>query len=339
MKAIVFTRPNEISFVEIPQPEPGPGEVLLRVRHVGYCGSDLNTFRGLNPVVTYPRIPGHEIGAVIEAVTTGVPETFEPGMAVTVLPYTSCGKCAACLSGRMNACCSNQTLGVQRDGGLCEFLCVPWEKILYSPRLSLAELALVEPLSVGFHAAERGRVTPGETVCVLGSGMIGLGAIAGAALSKKARVIAVDLDDDKLQLARRAGAAEAINAKTDSLHDRLLEMTNGRGPNVIIEAVGAETTFRAAIDEAGFAGRVVYVGYAKSPVTYETKHFLLKELDILGSRNASRKNFEEVVAILETGRFPVQETITFTVNFASADRAMQEWSANPSKVTKIHVEI
>ena len=339
MKAIVFNRANEIGQVERVEPQPQSGEVRLRIRRIGYCGSDLNTFRGFNPVVTYPRIPGHEIGATIESVTDGVPENFKPGMTVTVLPYTNCGKCSSCLSGRVNACRDNQTLGVQRDGALTEFICVPWQKLIYSPKLSLAELALVEPLSVGFHAVERGRVAAGDTVCVLGSGMIGLGAIAGAALLRQARVIAVDVDDAKLQLARRAGAAEVINSKTESLHERLQELTSGHGPNVIIEAVGTEQTFLAAIDEASFAGRVVYVGYAKKPVAYETKYFLLKELDILGSRNATRRNFEEVVAVLESGAYPVKETITRTVPFAGAGQAMLDWSANPAQVTKIHVEL
>lgn len=130
-----------------------------------------------------------------------------------------------------------------------------------------------------------------------------------------------------------------INSKTKSLHERLQELTSGYGPNVIIEAVGTEQTFLAAIDEVGFAGRVVYVGYAKKPVAYETKYFLLKELDILGSRNATRRNFEEVVAVLESGAYPVKETVTRTVPFADAGQAMQDWSANPAKVTKIHVEI
>jgi threonine dehydrogenase-like Zn-dependent dehydrogenase len=339
MKAIVFNSAKEISQVERTEPQPQPGEVLLRIRHIGYCGSDLNAFRGFNPVVTYPRIPGHEIGASIERITAGVPEHFKPGMAVTVLPYTSCGKCSSCLSGRVNACRDNQTLGVQRDGALTEFICVPWQKLIYSPKLSLAELALVEPLSVGFHAVERGRVAAGDTVCVLGSGMIGLGAIAGAALLRQARVIAVDVDDAKLQLGRRAGATEVVNSKTESLHDRLQELTNGHGPNVIIEAVGTEQTFLAAIDEASFAGRVVYVGYAKKLVAYETKYFLLKELDILGSRNATRRNLEEVVAVLESGAYPVKETITRTVPFDGAGQAMRDWSANPAQVTKIHVEV
>src|SRR6266498_139820 len=128
MKAMVITEVGRTGYSERPQPQPAPGEVLLQVKRLGYCGSDLNTFRGFNPLVTYPRIPGHEIGAVIAEVTAGVPAQFKAGMETTVLPYTTCGVCPSCRSGRVNACRNNQTLGVQRDGAFTEFLCVPWEK-------------------------------------------------------------------------------------------------------------------------------------------------------------------------------------------------------------------
>jgi threonine dehydrogenase-like Zn-dependent dehydrogenase len=257
VKALVIAEPGQTRYVERAPPSPEPGEVLLQVKRVGFCGTDLNTFRGLNPLVTYPRIPGHEIAAVVAAVTPGVPPHVTVGLETTVLPYTACGGCASCRSGRVNACRSNQTLGVQRDGAFAEFLTVPWESLVRSARLSLAEHALVEPLSVGFHAVDRGRVTGGDTVLVLGCGMIGLGAISGAALGRGARVIAVDIDDAKLTLARKAGAAETINSRVGSLHDAVQTLTHGDGPSVAIEAVGVPETFRAAVDEVAFAGREV----------------------------------------------------------------------------------
>lgn len=339
MNALVITKAGETAYVERPRPEPAAGEVLLQVKRLGYCGSDLNTFRGANPLVTYPRVPGHEIAGTIAAVTPGVPATFEVGMATTALPYTSCGTCPSCRSGRVNACRTNQTLGVQRDGAFTEFITVPWQKLVRSDRLSIEEHALVEPLSVGFHAVERGRVSASDTVLVFGCGMIGLGAISGAALSRGARVIAVDVEDAKLDLARKAGAAETINSKSEDLHARVQALTNGDGPNVVIEAVGAPATFRAAVDEVAFAGRVVYIGYAKDAVSYETKYFVMKELDILGSRNATAENFQEVIRMLESGRYPVQETITRTVPFADAGKALAEWAAAPGRVTKLHVTI
>src|SRR5688500_1322074 len=308
MKSFVISEAGQTQFTERPQPAPAPGEVLLQVKQVGFCGTDLNTFRGLNPLVSYPRIPGHEIAAVIAEVTPGVPAGLSVGMETTVMPYTTCGTCPSCRSGRVNACRRNQTLGVQRDGAFTEFIAVPWEALVRSEKLSLAEHALVEPLSVGFHAVDRGRVTSADTVLVFGCGMIGLGAISGAALGRGARVIAVDVDDAKLALARKAGAAETVNSSTGTLHDTLQALTDGDGPSVAIEAVGLPATFRAAVDEVSFAGRVVYIGYVKEPVSYETKSFVMKELDILGSRNARRQDFADVITALESGRYPVADT-------------------------------
>ena len=324
---------------ELPRPAAGPGEVLLRVAVVGYCGSDLNTYRGSNPLVTYPRVPGHEIGAVIEACGAGVPTAWQPGMAVTCSPYTNCGRCAACQRGRFNACQFNQTFGVQREGALTDCIVVPWQKLFDAPGLDVSECALVEPLAVGFHAVDRGRVQAGETVLVLGAGMIGLGAIAGAGLARNARVIAADVDDRKLALARRAGAAETINSRTESLHERLAGLTDGRGPDVVIEAVGLAETFVAAVSEVCYAGRVVYIGYAKEPVSYETKYFLLKELDILGSRGSTPQDFQAVIELLQSGRYPTRETVTRRVSFDEAAAAMAAWDADPAAITKIQVQL
>jgi len=339
MKALVISEAGETAFVERPHPVPQAGEVLLQVKRLGYCGSDLNTFRGNNPMVSYPRVPGHEIGAVIAGIPVGVPAEFREGMLTTVLPYTTCGTCSSCRTGRINACRNNQTLGVQRDGALTDYIAVPWQKLIRSDKLSLSEHTLIEPLSVGFHAVERGQVTSDDTVMVFGCGMIGLGAISGAALLRGARVIAVDIDDAKLALARKAGARETINSKTENLHDRLQTLTNGDGPGVVIEAVGLPATFRAAVEEVSFAGRVVYIGYAKEPVSYETKYFVMKELDIRGSRNATVDNFADVIKVLESGRYPVRETITRTLPFAAAGAGLADWAADPSRVTKIHIEL
>lgn len=323
MKAIAITEPRVAKVVERRVPEPAPGEVLLRVCRLGLCGTDLATYRGVNPLASYPRIPGHEIGATIERAGEGVDPCWHVGREVLVVPYTSCGHCNACRQGRMNACRNNQTLGVQRDGALAEFLVAPQEKLLASDKLSLRELALVEPLTIGNHAVGRGRVTTEETVAVLGCGPIGLGAIAAAA-RRGARVIALDVDASKLPLAQKCGATEAV---VDDV------------PDVVIEAVGSPETFRAAVDMVAFAGRVVYVGYTKSPVEYDASLFVKKELDILGSRNATAVDFAEVIAMLEERRFPADEVVSHTVPLAEAGAALAEWDAEPSRFTKIHVEL
>jgi threonine dehydrogenase-like Zn-dependent dehydrogenase len=336
VKALQIVSPGEAAIKHIPEPVPEAGSVLLRVRMVGLCGSDLNTFRGRNLLVTYPRILGHEIAATV--VDPGDCSDLAPGTDVTVSPYTSCGACSSCLLGRPNACQFNQTFGVQRDGALAEYITVPKQRIFRGPHLSLWELALVEPLTVGFHAVARGRVTAADVVAVFGCGGVGLGAIAGAA-RRAATVIGIDIDDEKLSLAQSAGANLAINSSRESLHERLIEMTSGRGPDVTIEAIGLPSTFRAAVEETAFCGRVVYIGYAKEPVCYDTRFFVQKEIDILGSRNATPADFQAVIEMLQSRQFPASRAISRIVPLEEAGEALREWSANPARFAKILVRV
>ena len=336
MKALSLSGPGKMSVMEIAEPVVKSGEVLLKVRMVGLCGTDLNSFRGKNPMVAFPRVPGHEIAATVVDVSAGV-NGFTRGMDVTVSPYTSCGVCASCLRGRSNACRNNQTMGVQRDGALTEYIAVPADK-LYPANLSIRELSLVEPLTVGFHAAARGRVTKSDVVAVFGCGGVGLGAIAASGFCG-ARTIAIDMDDAKLAIACKAGATDTINTAREDLHTRLAELSKGRGPDVMIEAIGLPQTFRAAVEEVAFTGRVVYIGYAKEPVSYETRLFVQKELDILGSRNALPEDFREVIRMLEQGRFPVDETISAVAAFEQGPEILRAWSDNPTAYTKILISV
>jgi len=336
MKALIIKEPGKAFIESVPQLHIEHVKVLRRVRKVGLCGSDLNSFRGKNPMVQFPRIPGHEIAATIVEGSPSFP-ALAAGVNVTMSPYTNCGKCPSCLRGRPNACAFNETLGVQRDGALTEFITMPPEK-LYAAPLTIKELCLVEPLTVGFHAVARGRVTSADKVAIFGCGGVGLGAIAASHFAG-ATTIAVDLDDDKLQLAKKAGATHIVNSSKSPLHDQLSELTNGRGPDVIIEAVGHPQTFRAAVEEVAFTGRVVYIGYAKEPVAYETKLFVQKELDILGSRNALPEDFRTVIKMLEEYKFPVQDAVSSIVSLNDAPRILEAWSSNPSKFTKIMVQL
>ena len=261
MKAIQIITPETIQLVDRPEPVAAKGEVKLKIKYIGFCGSDLSTYLGKNPMVDYPRVPGHEISAVIVSVGEEVPANFKTGQAVTVVPYTNCGQCSSCRKGRFNACRYNQTLGVQRDGAMQEFMNVPWQKLIADDQLSAKELAMVEPLTVGFHAIDRGRVTDIDAVMVFGCGMIGSGAIIRAAL-RGAKVIAVDIDDQKLELARKIGASFCINSKNTNLHEALQVITGGHGPDVIIEAAGNPFTYQSALEEAAFAARVVCIGRA-----------------------------------------------------------------------------
>jgi 2-desacetyl-2-hydroxyethyl bacteriochlorophyllide A dehydrogenase len=334
MKALVLREAGVVSVEEVPDPTPAQGEVLLQIRRIGLCGSDLNSYRGKNPMVSYPRILGHEVAATIVESEHG---QFATGTNVTLSPYTQCGECASCLRGRPNACQFNETLGVQRDGAFSEYIAVPAGK-LYAANLNIKELCLVEPLTVGFHAVARGRATAEDTVAIIGCGGVGLGAVAASGF-RGARTIGIDVDDAKLAIARKAGASETINTTRETMHDKLQELTNGRGPDVIIEAIGLPQTFRAAVEEVAFTGRVVYIGYAKEPVAYETRLFVQKELDILGSRNALPENFREVIAMLEAGRFPVEDAVSHEVALDDAPEVLKAWSKNPAAFSKIMITV
>ena len=337
MKAVAVQEPGKATLIDIPEPSVKSPEALLQIRMIGLCGTDLNTFRGKNPLVTFPRVLGHEVAATILHAGSTLSDDLHEGTAVTLAPYTACGQCAACLRGRPNACTSNQTLGVQRDGALTERIAIPAEK-LYTAPLSLKELCLVEPLTVGFHAAMRGRVTKHETVAVFGCGGVGLGAVSASAFHG-ARVIAIDMDDAKLEIARKAGAIDFIHSGKEDLHSRLSKLTDGRGPDCIIEAIGLPQTFRASVEEVAFTGRVVYIGYAKEPVAYETSLFVQKELDILGSRNALPADFREVIRMLQERRFPVDDVISAVVPIEDAPEMLRQWSSNPAAFTKILIKV
>ena len=336
MKAIQISGERQMEIVSVEGQELKANEVLLRLAYVGFCGSDLNTWLGRNPMVKMPVIPGHEVGAVIEKVGADVPEILKPGMVVTCNPYTNCGKCASCRNGRVNACEHNETLGVQRNGAMREFIALPWEKVIPAGGLDPRTCALIEPMSVGFHAVNRAQVTDIDTVVVIGCGMVGMGAIVRSAL-RGATVIAADIDDEKLALAKEMGATYAINTKTEDVHARLQEMTGGFGPDVMIEAVGSPVTYNMAVNEVAFTGRVVCIGYAKTEVSFQTKYFVQKELDIRGSRNAQPSDFRAVIHYLERGTCPVDRLISNEVSPEQAPWAMQQWAENPGKVFRILV--
>ena len=357
IKAIQITHNQEYRVIELPRPAVGPGEVLLKVQYVGFCGSDINTFMGRNMMALNPVIPGHEIGAVIEEVGPEVPDYLKPGMVVTCNPYTNCGHCSSCRNGRVNACQYNETLGVQRDGAMREYIALPWQKIIPAGNLPAKTCALIEPMSVGFHAVSRGQVTDNDVVMVIGCGMVGLGAIVRASL-RGATVIAADIDDEKLALAREMGAKYVVNTRQQStdlprLQSRLggrasdsgqniianRKWLNGKCIDVVIEAVGSVPTYQMAIEEVAFTGRVVCIGYAKSEVLLQTRLFVQKELDVRGSRNAMPEDFRAVIRYLERGTCPTDKLITRIIKPEEGLETLKWWSENPGKVFRILMEM
>jgi L-galactonate 5-dehydrogenase len=337
MKAFRITQPGKTDFIDIPEPAMGAEDILLDVHFAGLCGSDLSIFRGKMPMMEYPRIPGHEISGIIIDKGDKTPDSLNIGDKVMISPYTHCGVCPACRIGRTNTCEFNQTYGVQRDGAMTERVALHYSKVYKSDKLSLQELALAEPLSVGYHAANRGMVSETDTVLIFGVGAIGMGALA-ACVRKGATVIVADIDDGKLVHAKKMGAHYAVNSMKENLTKFIAELTNKEGVNVAIEAAGIPATFKQAIELVTYAGRVVYIGYTKTEVEFDTKLFVRKELNIMGSRNALHV-FPSVIKMLEKRELPFESLITQVYPFAQAGQALIDWDTNPGEVTKLLINV
>jgi threonine dehydrogenase-like Zn-dependent dehydrogenase len=284
------------------------------------------------PFVTFPRIPGHEISGIVVDKGLNVPDTIKIGDNATVSPYTNCGVCPACRQDRVNCCQFNQTLGVQRDGALTQRIAVPFEKVFVSKKLSLQELALVEPMSVGYHGTNRGSVSEADTVLP-----IGMGALC-AAVWKGATVIALDIDDAKLAVAKKFGAHYTINLTKENAKDAVMQITNNEGVSIAIEAAGTPVTFNMALDLVAFAGRVVAIGYSKNETGIKTQLIVSKELNIFGSRNALRV-FPSVISMFEQKGKPFTDMITKIFPFNATPEAFKYWNDNPGTVSKILIEV
>ncbi len=339
MNALFIDEPGKCSIRQIEEPElRNPEDVLLKVLTVGLCGSDLNSYLGKNPLVSYPRIPGHEISAQIVETGSEVPSEYSPGALVTVVPYTNCGQCSACIKGRPNACRNNQTLGVQREGAITEYLTAPYPKLLNANEIHPAFIPLIEPLAVGFHATRRARIKQGNSVAIWGCGIIGIGALLGS-MEYTDNVIAIDISEDKLEQVSALGIPHSIHSGKQNLEAELQRVTGGMGPDVCIEAVGRGQTFVQCVEQVCYAGKVVYIGYAREPVCYETKIFLLKELDIMGSRGAEYLDFQNVKNFMQKKCSDLNPLLSAQFSLEEGCLALPYWEDHQDKIFKITVQV
>ncbi len=333
MKAIVINAPNDISIKEVSDPVRKGDGVLIKVRGMGICGSDIGAYKGINPLVTYPRIIGHEIaGEVLEAPWD---ETrMMPGDRVVIEPYVYCGKCYPCMNGRTN-CCENLTVrGVHIDGGMSEFCTHPRHLVHKVPAgVSWKHLAMVEPLTISVHAVQRARLAKGEHLVVTGSGPIGLLA-AQYALVRGAVPIMVDPLDERLAFARSLGVPHGINPARESAVERIREITGGRMAEAVVEASGSDAAIRSSIDYVAYSGRISLVGWPKGEVSLMTAMFTKKELDVMGSRN-SLHAFPESIDLIAAGKIDVASLVTHTVSFEEIPAIVKEIAAYPEKFMKV----
>ncbi len=336
MKGIVIAAPGKVEIREFDRPVPGKGEALLRPLYGGICGSDLNSFRGSNAYLTYPRIPGHEFSA--EIVEIGENEQgFRPGDVVTANPYFNCGKCYSCRRGLVNACMDNQTRGVQRDGAFTEYLTMPVERLIDGQGLDAKTLALIEPFCIGYHGIQRAAVGAGDRVLVVGAGTIGVLA-AVAAKARGAQVWICDVAPRKLEYAARFGLAGTfLNDSPENFRKTCDEITEGCGFDATVECVGLPSTFQDCLDAACFGGRVSLIGIGKHNSDLNFTVIQKKELNVFGSRNALTKDFRDLIRTVKEQDPGVEQVITNVYDFAEAERAFREFDRLAGDMLKVMI--
>ncbi len=337
MKAVFIENPGEAMIRDIPRPARKPGEALLKLLYGGICGSDLGSYRGTFAYFSYPRTPGHEFSAeIVEIDENG--RGLKPGMVVVCNPYFNCGECYSCKHGLVNACMSNQTMGVQREGAFSEYITMPLERIYDGKGLEPMVLAIIEPLCISYHGVKRAGVKGGDKVLIVGAGTIGILA-AVAAKQKGAEVYIADVSQVKLDYAREFGVDGVVLADGPEAYERAVkEITGGNGFDVTIEAVGLPSTFQNCIDAAAFGGRMVLIGVGKENLDFNFTMIQKKELNVFGSRNALKPDFLELIDLVKEGKIPLKKIITDVYKFDQAPRAFQELNENAGRMLKVMID-
>ena len=333
MKTVLLKKPGEIGISEIETTKRLDGQVLIKVRSAGICGSDIGAYKGVNPLVSYPRIIGHEIAG--EVVEVGADETeFKVGDRVILEPYVYCGKCYPCSIGHTN-CCENLTVrGVHIEGGMAEYVSHPRHLLHKVPAgIPWHLVPMAEPLVIAMHAVKQAEVKAGQHVVITGAGQIGLLA-AQYALVVGAVPIIVDPVDERLALARSLGVTHTINPVSADAVAGILSITQGRMAEAVIECSGAAPAIRGAVDYVSYAGHIALVGWPKSDIPMPTGLFTKKELTIRGSRN-SVGQFPESLRLIAEEKVDVAALLTKTVSLEETPATVVDIAEHPERYLKV----
>lgn len=335
MDVVVCREPGALVIEQRPIPEPAAGEVLVRVRRVGMCGTDMHIYRGVQPYLSYPRVMGHELSGEIVKAPDG--SKFVAGEPVYIVPYFSCGECGACRKGRSNCCTSLSVLGVHRDGGLAEYVSIP-ERFVFSARgISLDDAAMIEFLAIGAHAVRRADVKPGQRVLVSGSGPIGI----ACALFSKLRggeIAVVDSRPERLALCRdKLGIPHVLNLAPD-LQAKLLSISGGDMFDVVFDATGNPQAMEKGFSYVAHGGTYVLVSVVSADIKFSDPEFHKRETTLMGSRNATAEDFALVLESLRAGLIPTADLHTHRAPMRELPATIERWLRPDSGVIKAMVE-
>lgn len=333
MKATFLTKAYEFKEIDIEEPKiTKPDDVIIDVKYVGICGTDMVSYQGKHELLTFPRILGHEFSGVVFAVGEAV-KNVKLGDQVTVEPLVTCGVCKPCKTGDYNVCEDMKVLGVHVDGACQEKVVVNANRVFKLPSgTSLKEGVMIEPLAVSLEISRRGQLSIEDTVIIFGAGVIGLCVLKVAKCVRARRIISVDISDDKLEIAKNLGADYVINPTRENVDKVVEEITDGKGASLVIEASGAEEAIKTCWAVTAYRGRVVIIGFYKSPlVQIPPIHIVKKELDVYGSR-LYRNRFPLAIDLLTKKEVTLLDLISHEFMFNQIDLAMKT-ALNPMEKT------
>ena len=321
MKAVQIVKPNDLRIIDMDKPTiDAKNNVLVKIKAAGICGSDVGIYHGTNAAATYPRVIGHEIVGVVEEVG-GNAKKIKVGDRVIVDQVTACGTCYACRKGRPNVCEHLQVRGVHIDGGYREYMAVPDRDCYLVPEiLSDEEAVMIEPTTIAVQCCSRAQLESEDTVMIIGSGALGSSILRIVKLYNPKAIIVTDIDDAKLEEAKKNGATYTINSLKEDVPAKAHELTEGYGPTVTIDAACVKGSLLTALQATGNAGRVITMGFSVAPT--EVNQFVItsKELDVRGSRLQNRK-FQDVIDLVNEGKVDLRGSISHTWNFEDAQAA------------------
>jgi L-iditol 2-dehydrogenase/threonine 3-dehydrogenase len=339
MRQAIMTRPGKIEFREVPQPKAGAGEILLRVRRIGVCGSDIHVWHGKHPFTKYPVVQGHEYSATIEAVGKGVKKA-KPGMKATARPQLVCGTCAPCTRGDYNICDSLRVQGFQAPGCAQDLFVVPEDRlVLFPDKLTFEQGALVEPVAVAAHSTGRARSVKGKNVVVLGAGTIG-NLVAQAVRCRGAKkVLITDISDYRLEKARACGIDAVCNVKTNKLADVARKVFGPAGFDVAFEAVGVESALNDAVQHIQKGGDIVVLGVFGDKPRVDMSIVGDRELRLIGTLMYKHEDYVQAVRWIASGAIKTTPLITRHFPFEQYVEAYNFIEAQGDKTLKVMVDV
>lgn len=339
MKALLLSKNSHLELAELPQPEVGPDEVLVRVAACGICGSDVHGYDGSSGRRIPPIVMGHEAAGTVAAAGAKV-TGYKPGDRVTFDSTVYCGECEFCRRGEENLCDNRQVIGVscgdyRRHGAFAEYVGVPTRILYHLPdNFEFSEAAMLEAVSVALHAVRVSEARRGDKALVIGAGMIGLLILQAARAAGCGRVLVADVDATRLDLARQLGADETIRVSGANLVPEALKLTGGRGVDVSFEAVGRNETVTAAIDATSKGGTVTLVGNIKPEVTLPLQKVVSRQIRLQGSC-ASAGEYPQAIEMIADGRIQVKPLITAIASLEEGPRWFERLHAGEPNLMKV----